>query len=51
MNEYLAQYQRELRAVIENLWEEYNQPLHVILEARDKAIDELAGYLKELGYE
>ena len=51
VNEYLAQYQRELRAAIEKLWEKYNQPLHEILKERDKASEELAGYLKELGYE
>ena len=29
----------------------YNQPLHSILKERDAASEELAGYLKELGYE
>ena len=51
VEEYLAQYQRELRATIENLREKYNQPLHEILKKRDEANAELAGYLKELGYE
>ena len=49
--DYLAQYQREFRAALENLWEKYHQPLHVILGERDAASVELAGYLKELGYE
>jgi type I restriction enzyme M protein len=49
--EYLAQYSRSLRSSLENLWEKYNQPLHSILKERDKASVELAGYLKELGYE
>jgi type I restriction enzyme M protein len=51
VNEYLAQYQRELRAAIENLSDKYNQPLHEILKRRDEASAELAGFLKELGYE
>lgn len=51
VEEYLAQYQRELRDAIENLWEKYNQPLHKIVQKRDEASAELAGYLKELGYE
>ncbi len=51
VEEYLAQYQRDLRAETENLWEKYSQPLHTILEQRDEASAELAGYLKELGYE
>jgi len=29
----------------------HEQPLHEILKERDKASEELAGYLKELGYE
>lgn len=29
----------------------YNQPLHSILKERDATSVELAGYLKELGYE
>lgn len=49
--EYLAQYSRSLRASLENLWEKYHQPLHSILKERDEASTELAGYLKELGYE
>jgi type I restriction enzyme M protein len=49
--EYLAQYQREFRAAVENLWQKYHQPLHAILAERDKASAELAGFLKELGYE
>lgn len=51
VEEYLAQYSRSLRSSIENLWEKYNQPLHSILKERDVASTELAGYLKELGYE
>lgn len=49
--DYLAQYQREFRAKVENLWQKYHQPLHAILTERDAASAELAGYLKELGYE
>lgn len=51
VEEYLAQYSRALRASLENLWEKYHQPLHSILKERDAASEELAGYLKELGYE
>ena len=51
VEEYLAQYSRALRASLENLWEKYDQPLHCILKERDEASRELAGYLKELGYE
>ena len=51
VEEYLAQYSRTLRTSLENLWEKYHQPLHSILKERDAASVELAGYLKELGYE
>lgn len=51
VEEYLSQYSRTLRSSLENLWEKYRQPLHSILKERDKASVELAGYLKELGYE
>jgi hypothetical protein len=51
VEEYLAQYSRRLRSSLENLWEKYHQPLHSILKERDNASAELAGYLKELGYE
>lgn len=51
VEEYLAQYSRQFRSSIENLWEKYNQPLHSILTERDKASEELEGFLKELGYE
>ena len=51
VEEYLAQYSSGLRSRVENLWEKYNQPLHSILKERDEASKELAGYLKELGYE
>ena len=51
VEEYLAQYSRTLRSSLENLWEKYHQPLHSILKERDAASVELAGYLKELGYE
>jgi len=51
VEEYLAQYSRTLRSSLENLWEKYDQPLHSILKERDSASSELAGYLKELGYE
>ena len=51
VEEYLAQYSRTLRSNLENLWEKYHQPLHNILKKRDEASAELAGYLKELGYE
>ena len=51
VEEYLAQYSRMLRSSLENLWEKYHQPLHSILEERDAASVELAGYLRELGYE
>jgi type I restriction enzyme M protein len=51
VEEYLAQYSRSLRGKLENIWEKYHQPLHSILKERDAASAELAGYLKELGYE
>ena len=51
VDEYLAQYCREFRVELENLWEKYEQPLHSILAERDAASQELSGYLKELGYE
>ena len=51
VDEYLAQYSREFRAALENLWVKYEQPLHSILAERDAASKELGGYLKELGYE
>ena len=51
VDEYLAQYSREFRAALENLWVKYEQPLHSILAERDAASKELDGYLKELGYE
>ena len=51
VEDYLAQYSRTLRSKLENLWEKYHQPLHSILKERDEASLELAGYLKELGYE
>lgn len=51
VEDYLAQYSRNLRSKLENLWEKYNQPLHSILKERDGASAELAGYLMELGYE
>jgi len=47
----LAQYSRTLRSSLENLWEKYHQPLHNIMKEMDAASVELAGYLKELGYE
>jgi len=51
VEECLAQYSRTLRSSLENLWEKYHQPLHVILKERDAASAELTGYLQELGYE
>ena len=51
VNDYLIQYSRKFRAALESLWEKYDQPLHSILKERDEAASELAGYLKELGYE
>lgn len=51
VNEYLLQYSRLFRNALENLWEKYDQPLNKILKERDEAASELAGYLKELGYE
>lgn len=51
VNDYLEQYKRQFRAVIENLWEKYDQPLQDILKTRDEAKAALDMYLKELGYE
>jgi type I restriction enzyme M protein len=51
VDEYLVQYSRSLRSKLENLWGKYHQPLHSILKERDEASAELAGFLKELGYE
>jgi type I restriction enzyme M protein len=51
VEDYLSQYSRSLRSSLENLWEKYRQPLHIILKKRDEASKELAGYFKELGYE
>jgi type I restriction enzyme M protein len=51
VNDYLEQYRRQFRSVIENLWDKYDQPLNSILKERDEASSELSGYLKELGYE
>ena len=51
VKEYLAQYSRTLRSVLENIWEKYHQPLYSILKERDEASKELAGYLRELGYD
>jgi len=41
---------REIRVKNWDLYA-YKQPLHIILKERDAASSELAGYLKELGYE
>ncbi|MDD2899588.1 MAG: N-6 DNA methylase [Desulfuromonadaceae bacterium] len=49
--DYLAQYGRNLRSALDWLWDNYHQPLHSILTERDDASRELAGFLKELGYE
>ncbi len=51
VNEHLIQFSRDLRTAIEKLWDKYDQPLHRILQERDKAAAELSKYLKELGYE
>lgn len=51
VEEYLAQYSRTLRSSLENLWAKYHHPLHSILKDRDAASKQLAGFLKELGYE
>ena len=48
---YLHQYQRGLRGMLENLWDKYDQPLHQLLEARERETAELNKYLVELGYE
>lgn len=51
VDEYLARYSRGLRIKLESMWEKYHRPLKSILEERDRASEELAGYLRELGYE
>ena len=51
VDEYLTQYFRVLRGMLENLWDKYHQPLQSILTDRDDATKELSGYLTELGYE
>ena len=51
VEEFFAQYSPAFRSSLENLWEKYLQPLHSIFKERDAASVELAGYLKDLGYE
>lgn len=48
---YLQQYQRGLRAALENLWDKYDQPLNSLLESRERDTKTLNDFLVELGYE
>lgn len=47
----VASRRRAAGNAVANLVEKYAMPLKVITDQRDKAARELAGYLKELGYE
>jgi type I restriction enzyme M protein len=49
--DYVNRYERALIQELENRFVKYQDTLTSILDERDKASAELAGYLKELGYE
>lgn len=51
INGYIQTHQRQLLKAIENIWDKYNTPLHVILSEREKDTKILDSFLKELGYE
>ncbi len=51
VNDYLQAHQRQLLQVVENVWEKYTTPLHLILVERDKETELLNQFLVELGYE
>jgi len=48
---YVADYQRVFLNRVENLYEKYTVTINEILEEREKESAQLAGFLKELGYE
>jgi len=48
---YVADYQRGFLNRLENLFEKYTVTINEILEEREKESAQLAGFLKELGYE
>jgi len=48
---YVADYQRGFLNRLENLYEKYTVTINEILEERGKESAQLAGFLKELGYE
>jgi len=48
---YVADYQRGFLNRLENLYEKYTVTINEILEEREKESAQLAGFLKELGYE
>ncbi|MDD5363079.1 MAG: type I restriction-modification system subunit M [Ignavibacteria bacterium] len=51
INGYIQTHQRQLLKAIENIWDKYNTPLHIILSEREKETQTLNEFLKELGYE
>jgi type I restriction enzyme M protein len=48
---YVADYQRGFLNLLENLFVKYTVTINEILEEREKESAQLAGFLKELGYE
>ncbi|MCX6159555.1 MAG: type I restriction-modification system subunit M [Ignavibacteriae bacterium] len=51
VNDYLQTHQRQLLQAVENLWDKYTTPLHLILSEREKETETLNSFLIELGYE
>jgi len=51
VNDYLQTHQRQLLQAVENLWNKYTTPLHLILSDREKETEILNSFLIELGYE
>jgi type I restriction enzyme M protein len=51
VNEYLQTHQRHLIQAVENIWDKYTTPLHLILSEREKETETLNTFLIELGYE
>lgn len=51
INGYLHTHQRNLLQAVENLWDKYTTPLHIILSERENETELLNNFLIELGYE
>ena len=47
---YIAAQRKQLVAAFENWWDKYRVTLTEIEKARDDAVKELQGFLKELAY-